>query len=288
MRIYGVNNSGGLSMSHKACHWLEELPAIHCKSGAFRVLFHLCCSHNGKVPAAVACFPSQETLMGATGLSNGGVNNALNALESDGLVHRRRTRKKNGTKGPTYYILRFDFKDALEPTPDSGDGTNSSLEAKPTPVFEANQLQPTGDKPVKEPVIEPCVDEQHTHKLFQKFWKEHPRPRDEDKSHSSFLAAVKSGVDPEWMVSSAKKYATENKRNGLEYVKRSDTWLTAKRWQDFPRKIKTTGVRKMDYYADLINGQGFIPSSMISDSLAGELIASGKVTPERMRERIPT
>lgn len=106
------------SMSHKASHWLAEIPARAINAGAFRVLFHLCDAHNSQRDPETACFPSQERLRAATGLSNGGLNNALNALEATGLIRRRRTRNADGTIGPTYYILGCDFG----PHPQNGDG----------------------------------------------------------------------------------------------------------------------------------------------------------------------
>ena len=155
-------------MSHKASHWLAEVPADRINSGAFRVLFHLCDAHNSKRAPETACFPSQERLREATGLSNGGLNNALNSLERAGLIRRRRTRAADGTKGPTFYILACD--EDIAPTPESGDGekpeeagessdapkpANSTLRGKPSPLSGPNHLHSTGDKPVKEPLKEP-------------------------------------------------------------------------------------------------------------------------------------
>lgn len=142
-------------MSHRASHWLAELAPNLINNGAFRVLFHLCDAHNSKRAPHEACFPSQGTLRGVTGLSNGGLNNSLNTIEKAGLLRRRRTRMPDGTKGPTYYILGCDVEMSPEPTPESGDGTNSKNEGKPSPNSGMNHLQWSGDKPVREPVIEP-------------------------------------------------------------------------------------------------------------------------------------
>ena len=65
-------------MSHKASHWLATIPADAINASAFRVLFHLCDAHNSQRDPETACFPSQEKLRASTGLSNGGLNNALN------------------------------------------------------------------------------------------------------------------------------------------------------------------------------------------------------------------
>ncbi|WP_323775612.1 hypothetical protein [Leisingera sp.] len=168
-------------MSHRASHWLSDIPAESVTHGAFRVMFHLCDAHNSKRPPETACFPSQALLMKATGLSNSGLNKVLNQLEADGLLRRRRTRNADGTQGPTYYILGCDFEEA-QPAPLSGAGskqeqsggkspgdapgsnvgkpvdksaTDSTRGHKPTPLKRASRLHHGGDKPVIEPLKEP-------------------------------------------------------------------------------------------------------------------------------------
>lgn len=142
-------------MSHKASHWLADIPASLLTAHEFRVLFHLCDAHNSRRDPETACFPSQKSLMEATGLSNGGLNNAIKAIEDKGLLRRRRTRKPDGTRGPTYYILGCDLPQQQQPTPSDGDGTNSISDGEPTPFGGQNQLHPGGVEPVKEPVKEP-------------------------------------------------------------------------------------------------------------------------------------
>ena len=168
-------------MSHCASHWLADIPADLMTHGAFRVMFHLCDAHNSQRSPETACFPSQAFLMKATGLSNSGLNKILNELEKGGFLSRRRTRNRDGTKGPTYYILGCDA-DKAQPTPLSGVGlkgeqgegisstrgvdkavdksvgakpSNSTRGHKPTPLEGTNQLHRSGDKPVKEPLNEP-------------------------------------------------------------------------------------------------------------------------------------
>lgn len=142
-------------MSHKATSWLSDVDPDLLMDGDFRVLFHLCDAHNKLSSPETACFPSQKFLMEAAKKSNGGLNNALNRLEAAGLMYRRRTRKADGTKGPTYYILGCDFDDEHKPTPQNGVGSsNSILKAKPTPKsnstgVEINQETEPGIEPVK-------------------------------------------------------------------------------------------------------------------------------------------
>lgn len=160
-------------MSHKASYWLAEVPPGALNAHAFRVLFHLCDAHNSARDPETACFPSQALLMDKTGLSNGGLNNAINAIEAAGLIRRRRTRNADGTRGPTYYILGCDFSET-PPTPSGGGGpdsestpdepvdnsaseaaANSISRAEPTPFRRSNQLHVGGDKQVIDPVNKP-------------------------------------------------------------------------------------------------------------------------------------
>lgn len=139
-------------MSHKASHWLAELPPKAIKQGAFRVLFHLCDAHNSKRPPATACFPSQETLREATGLSNGGLNKCLNDLEEAGLIKRVRSTKPGTRERRTYYILGCDME---EQTPQSGDRTNSTF-SRTNSTFSQNKLHSSGEEPVRN-LKEPCA-----------------------------------------------------------------------------------------------------------------------------------
>lgn len=160
-------------MSHRASHWLASLPPDAINASAFRVLFHLCDAHNSTRSPETACFPSQDFLRQATGLSNGGLNNAINSIEKAGLLRRRRTRNADGTKGPTFYILGCD-EPGDTPSPQNGGGdeaegagkkarksavdkpaANSNLEGKPSPIRGASQLHASGDKPVRDPLKEP-------------------------------------------------------------------------------------------------------------------------------------
>lgn len=144
-------------MSHKAVRWLSKLPASATTSGQFRVLFFLCDAHNSNRDPDLACFPSQMRLREATGLSNGGLNNALTGLENAGLIRRRRSRKADGTLGPTFYILGCDIDEPQEPSPQSGDGAISTFCPSPSPHSAPFHLHRSGDEPVKKPVREPCA-----------------------------------------------------------------------------------------------------------------------------------
>lgn len=149
-------------MSHKATSWLAGLDAALMGPSEFRVLFHLCDCHN----PAQGCFPTQSYLIAMTGASNGTVNNALNLLEQKGLIQRHRERDgRSHRQKPTRYMLGFEIEKPQEPSPETGDGKTpkpspetgdgavSRKRAKPSPVYSKSRLQPTGEKPVIEPVI---------------------------------------------------------------------------------------------------------------------------------------
>ena len=135
-------------MSHKASSWLADIPARALSGSQFRVLFHLCDAHNSKRDPATACFPSQERLRQATGLSNGGLNNALNALEKAGFILRVRRTQPGSAIQRTYYILGLDPSSAQEQTPENGVRANSTFgEANST--FQGGKLHLSGEYPVR-------------------------------------------------------------------------------------------------------------------------------------------
>ena len=146
-------------MSHVATHWLATVPPKNMTHGEFRVLFHLCDCHN----PSMGCFPKQVYLREHTGLSNGGLNKALNELERKGLIHREQARdEQTRRQKPTQYFLGFELDEAVEPSPLSVGGAVSTSDAKPSPLLERSVSTSvesyTKDKPVKEPVKEPCAN----------------------------------------------------------------------------------------------------------------------------------
>lgn len=136
-------------MSHKANNWLAGMGPEMLNNSEFRVLFHLCDCHN----PSKGCFPAQGYLLDKTNVSNGTLNNALNSMEAKGIFRRiLRSDSKTKKKKSTLYILACDKELFEKPSPKTGEGTVSRKQAKPSPINGQSRLQPTGDKPVKEPV----------------------------------------------------------------------------------------------------------------------------------------
>lgn len=146
-------------MSHKANFWLASLDPNRVKSGAFRVLFHLCDHHNGEADPRIACYPSQETLRSRTGLSNGALNTALSDMEAEGLILRRRSTVPGSSERRTYYILGCDMGEFAKQTPENGVSPNSGapeIADEQTPdlplansSFGPSKLRCTGEEPVR-------------------------------------------------------------------------------------------------------------------------------------------
>jgi hypothetical protein len=75
---------------------------------------------------------------------------------------------------------------------------------------------------------------------FEEFWGKYPK-RDganpKEPARKKFLAAVKSGADPEAIIRAAKRSADVARSNGqigTPYVPQAVTWLNQQRWGDYP------------------------------------------------------
>jgi len=223
-------------MSHKATNWFSEVPADLMTSGEFRVLFFLADCHN----PSRGCFPEQEFLRGKTGLSNGGLNKCLSGLETKKLIRRKqRFNTKTKTRLSTLYVLGCDDDLTIEPTPQSGDGPNSTFDADPTPLLGQSQLHPGGDKPVSEPVKEPCgpgavpqtTDLQSG--FLEEFAAAFPRIGNLEKTEAALRQAIADGAKPEVILAGAKAYAVEQAGNQTRYIAYSENWVTQARWVQF-------------------------------------------------------
>ncbi|GHE88469.1 helix-turn-helix domain-containing protein [Aliiroseovarius zhejiangensis] len=225
-------------MSHKATHWLAGIEPARLTHGEFRVLFHLCDCHN----PSQGCFPKQAYLRDKTGLSNGGLNNALAALEEKRLILREKTYDKAKKKrGPTHYILGCDEDLTQDLTPLNGDSPNSTFQPNLTPLSGQTYLHSGGvsikEEPVKEPVKEPCVSQGATHTGFDfqnfldRFMAIYPRGGDPEATEDAMKAALDGGADPDHILAAARAYADEQKGNKPQYLAYSENWLRDERWK---------------------------------------------------------
>lgn len=235
-------------MSHKANAWLALLPPEAVKAGAFRILFHLCDHHNDDRDPETACFPSQETLMRKTGLSNGALNNALAAMEKDGLIARRRSTVPGSSKRRTYYILGCDGPIEPEQTPENGVSSNSSpVEAAPeqTPVsdganssFEASKLQPTGEYPVKEPKKDQYCAAGATHhgefdfgSFFDRVWRVCPNKDHWAATEEAVKALIDAGEQPGDVLAATEAYRKRVAGYDPQRIKLSQNFFADDFWR---------------------------------------------------------
>ena len=243
-------------MSHKATYWLAKLDPSTVKAGEFRVLFHLCDIHNGDRDPSRACYPSQETLLDRTAMSNGGLNKCLNSLEEGGLLTRRRSTIPGTSTRRTYYILGCDADETTTQTPQSGDSPNSTtveaashltpLSIAPNSTFDGGKLHPSGEEPVKEPVrgtedtnVSLVQAPQNFAAIaksnFGDFWDAYPhrhgKKTKRDEAEKAFLKAIKSGATVEQIASGveALKRDPDTERG---YQRGPIPWLNQRGWTD--------------------------------------------------------
>lgn len=233
-------------MSHKASSWLAGIPAGELSGSDFRVLFHLCDAHNAHRDAESACFPSQERLREATGLSNGGLNNALNRLEDAGFIKRVRRTVPGAATQRTYYILGFDIPSPQEQTPQNGVCANSTFgEANST--FRGSKLHIGGVS------YEPVSNQEE----------EPARARGE--AQTADVEGRRRPARTSTSVPAAAPKIAENRearcRSGAH--------------------DPDPGLRAL---ADWINSGRYVPTSMVTNTKRDALIASGLVTEDRLRQ----
>ena len=289
-------------MSHQATSWAFQLRGL--KPSAKLVLLALADCHN----PAQGCYPSQAFLADACELNRDTVNVHLAALEAAGLIRRiRSVHPKTKRQQSTRYKLAFeaDF-DTPEPAPeepapkaarrpakaDSEAKAVSEFPAEPCRNFRQSRVGISDTNLVKEPVMEPVVQSGAVapEKIdFEAFWKAHPRPKDREACEALFAEAVASGVSPGWIVNAAERYRAENKGNKPFYLARSDNWLKAKRWTEYPAEVQAPS--RLDqveataaFLAGKIKAGSFVHPSGVSPVLAAIMVQRSMVTPDQLRK----
>jgi hypothetical protein len=292
-------------MSHKATHWLADIPPKELSNAEHRILFVLCDCHN----PSQGCFPKQSYIIEKTGRASSSVNSALNGLEQKGFIRREQRKDPvTGKQEPPRYILGFEMKapqkptpetgDGISgskpehsgrPTPETGDGADSGFLADPTPVFGQNCLRDTGvvykEEPVKEPVKEPCAaDAPHADFDFSaflvRFKSIYPRLGDPGKTEVALGAALEAGADPDHILAAARAYADEQSGQEARFISYSENWLAQERWKRHPAPGTAPGNPELitQQRAKAIrDGQRWV-SACVSPTAARAMVASGLVT----------
>jgi hypothetical protein len=93
---------------------------------------------------------------------------------------------------------------------------------------------------------------------FLTFWYAYPRRKGSNprfKAEEKWRKLIKDGVDPQHIVSSARKYADELRQMGkfdTEFVCMAATWLNQKRWLDYALNVEDENVRQSNIDADML------------------------------------
>jgi hypothetical protein len=199
-----------------------------------------------------------------------------------------------------------------EPSPDSGHGAISGFPAKPSPDFAQSHLRNPETNLVREPLSKPVKEEEDAQ----------ARDFDFDRFFAELILAL--GLDPaalpgwwqgspprlhvqRWrtelglteaeIVSAAKDTRKDHPEppDGPKALDRAMKRTAQRKTEDAGRKRRT---RKSDpapaakpiidlpaFYANLVNADGFLPVSAISNTMRDAMLWRGLVTPERLRMR---
>jgi hypothetical protein len=131
---------------------------------------------------------------------------------------------------------------AHPPSPSPPDGFPAPLPITPTsPSPESSLRSHTSGRLATRPGAS------ELEQTFEQFWQAYPRREGANSrapAEKKFFAAVQSGVDPDEIIAAAGRYAKEARKLGQErtpYVTRAITWLTERRWRDYPAGTAGTG-----------------------------------------------
>ena len=300
-------------MSHKATVWAIQQRGL--KPATKIVLWFLCDRHNPDF----GCFPTQARLADDAEMSISALNEHLAKLQDLRLIHRVRSQDPHTHKRlATRYILGFEDGFPPEPTPDSGHGAISGFPAKPSPDFAQSHLRNPEINLVREPLSKPVKEEEDAQtrdsdfnrffaellnalgfaanatlpawwqgwpaRLHVQRWRDdlglsedrivevatesrgdHPNPPDGPKALDRFM---ERGAQRDALAATAFANGKKTKRPSKCEV-----------------KPLLSDDEKAAFYAKMVNADGYLPQSVISNTIRDAMLVRGLVTPERLRQR---
>ena len=211
-----------------------------------------------------------------------------------------------------------DEEHEAEPTPDSGDGAISGFSAKPSPDFAQSHLRNPEINLVREPLSKPVKEEEDAQARdsdCDRFFAE---------LLTALGFAANSALPAWWQGSPARLHvrrwqedlglsedrivevATESRAdhpNPPDGPKALDRFMERAAQRDAPAatanasgkkakrpskcavKLPLSDDEKAAFYAKMVNADGYLPQSVISNTIRDAMLARGLVTSERLRQR---
>lgn len=130
---------------------------------------------------------------------------------------------------------------------------------------------------------------------FAEWWSIYPRPRNREKCERLFRDAVAAGVDPAWIIASARRYKAEKDRQGTGYhfLTYGDNWLEHRRWEEHrPPALPALDASTDDpldgaaqLWGKTIREGGYVPPSAVSARLARVILAKGYASEDQLRAK---
>ncbi|WP_426037429.1 helix-turn-helix domain-containing protein [Cypionkella sp. TWP1-2-1b2] len=215
-------------------------------------------------------------------------------------------------------FARTDEEQGGDPTPDSGHGAISGFSAKPSPDFAQSHLRNPEINLVREPLSKPVKEEEDAQARdsdFDRFfsellnalgfaanatlpawWQGWPARLHVQRWRDNL------GLSDDRIIETAKETRSDhpNPPDGpkaldrfMERAAQRDATASAanangkkpKRPSKCEVKLPLSDDEKAAFYAKMVNSDGYLPQSVISNTIRDAMLARGLVTPERLRQR---
>jgi uncharacterized protein YdaU (DUF1376 family) len=126
---------------------------------------------------------------------------------------------------------------------------------------------------------------------YQRYLKAHPKPVESDAGAARFSALLADGIEADRIIAAAVAYAETVKTwSGEAKVQQSDNFLCPERgqWKKYhpkPQAVVSSQADILAFWAEKINGTGFVAACSINAGTARALLEARLVTPEKLKER---
>jgi len=251
-------------MSHQASHWALEQS---CATATEKAILMVLASYVG---VDGTCYPGQDTIARQACCSVKSVERALQAFEERGWLERTPRRRKDGSRTSDLLELKLaanpepreqadTVSDRHEPTRHPVPTNPTSCPNQPDTLSGLTTFEPVRTEPVREPVrarepraendndqlfaligdprpvkrgkakAEPTAAEREN---FDAFWSVYPRREGKQPALLAYVVAIRSGADPNRILTGAQRYAAVRQGQDPKLTKMAQGWLNDRRWED--------------------------------------------------------